>query len=131
MMTNDQLDIALEENRVYNYNQIGEDQYLVDAEKDLTDIKGKSIPIASAVTSFARMEFYAVMKAIQDKGFRIMYSDTDSIITNCNISNHDDLMKRFMWDGCGKALGALKNECLDKIEGLIGKGKFTKQQLVE
>jgi hypothetical protein len=36
-----------------------------------------------------------------------------------------------MWDGCGKALGALKNECLDKIEGLISKGKFTKQQLVE
>jgi hypothetical protein len=70
MMTNDQLDIALEENRVYNYNQIGEDQYLVDAEKDLTDIKGKSIAIASAVTSFARMELYHVMSAIIRQGIQ-------------------------------------------------------------
>lgn len=36
------------------------------------------------------------------------------------------MMKRFMWDGCGNELGAIKNECLDKI-----KGKLTPQQLKE
>jgi hypothetical protein len=131
MMTNDQLDIALKKIVFTTTTKSVRTNILVDAEKDLTDIKGKSIAIASAVTSFARMELYHVMSAIISKGFRIMYSDTDSIITDCNLSNHDDLMKRFMWDGCGKALGALKNECLDKVEGLISKGKFTKQQLVE
>jgi len=124
MMTNDQLDVALDERRVYNYNQIGDDQYMVDVEKDLIDIKGKSIAIASAVTSYARLELYAVMSAIQNKGFPILYSDTDSIITTCNLRQHPDLMKRFMWDGCGNALGALKNECLDKA-----KGKLTKEEL--
>lgn len=97
---------------------------MVDAERDLTDIKGKSIAIASAVTSFARMELYAVMNAIQKKGFNIMYSDTDSIITDCNICNFPDLMERFMWDGIGNALGALKNECLD-----ICKKKLSKEDL--
>ncbi len=63
-MTGEQLDVALSEKRVYNYNQIGDDQFLVDNERDLVDIKGKSIAIASAVTSHARMELYAVMKAI-------------------------------------------------------------------
>lgn len=43
------------------------------------------------------------------------YSDTDSIITNCNIREHQDLMHKYMWDGCGKELGALKNECDDLI----------------
>ena len=64
MMTGDQLDLALEEKRVYNYNQFTKDQYLVDSVKDLENIKGRSIPIASAVTSYARMELYAVMKAV-------------------------------------------------------------------
>jgi DNA polymerase elongation subunit (family B) len=87
-------------------------------------VKGKSIAIASAVTSLARMELYSVMKSIQDKGLKIMYSDTDSIITDCNIRKFPDLMQRFMWDGCGNELGALKNECLDKI-----KSKLTKEEL--
>lgn len=94
----------------------------MDSEKDLETIKGRSIAIASAVTSYARMELYAVMKAVQDKGYRILYSDTDSIITTCNLRNFPDLMERFMWDGRtdalsgGTELGALKNECVDKCK---------------
>ena len=126
MMSNDQLDVALSEKRVYNFNQIADDQFLVDAERDLVDIKGKSIAVASAVTSHARMELYSVMHAIQKKGFKILYSDTDSIITNCNMRKFPDLMERFMWDGCGDALGALKNECLDKC-----KKSLTNEELLE
>ena len=58
MMNDDQLDVSLDNGKVYNYNQIAPGQYLVDSEKDLTEIKGKSIAIASAVTSYARMELY-------------------------------------------------------------------------
>lgn len=56
-----------------------------------------------------------------------MYTDTDSIITDCNIRQHDDLMKRFMWDGCGNELGALKNECHDKIVKMLTKEELQKQ----
>lgn len=64
MMTSDQLNVALDERKVYNYNQISSDNYLVDSEKDLVDIKGKSIAIASAVTSYARMELFRLMRAV-------------------------------------------------------------------
>ena len=63
LMNDQQLDVAFEQGKVYNYNQIG-DMYMVDSEKDLDEIKGRSIAIASAVTSFARMELYSVMKAV-------------------------------------------------------------------
>lgn len=98
---------------------------MVDSEKDLTDVKGKSIAIASAVTSYARMELYAAMSVIQATGHKILYSDTDSIITDCNIRKFPDLMSRFMWDGCGNALGALKNECMDYAKKLVSKNKIT------
>ncbi len=130
LMTSDQLDIALDEGKVYNYNQIGEDHFLVDSEKDL-EVKGKSIAIASAVTSLARLELYEVMNAIIGKGYKIMYSDTDSIITDCNIRKFDDLMKRFMWDGCGAELGALKNECVDKIKSKLSKEQLEQQTLLD
>lgn len=45
------------------------------------------------------------------------YSDTDSIITDCCIKNYPDLMENYMWDGCGKELGSLKNECEDMLSG--------------
>jgi DNA polymerase elongation subunit (family B) len=95
------------------------------------EVTGKSIAIASAVTSLARMELYEVMNAIIGKGYKIMYSDTDSIITDCNIRKFDDLMKRFMWDGCGAELGALKNECLDKIKSKLSKEQLEQQTLLD
>lgn len=65
---------------------------MVDLDEDLHDIKGKSVAIASGVTSHARMWLYDVMSDIQTKGEKIVYSDTDSIITTCNIKQHSDLM---------------------------------------
>ena len=62
------------------------------------------------------------MTDIQKKGHKIFYCDTDSIMTNCDISKHPDLMKSYMWDGiddlskAGEALGALKNEADEEFE---------------
>jgi len=94
-------------------------------ERDL-EVKGKSIAIASACTSLARCKLYEAMVAFQAKGHRVLYSDTDSIITDCNIRKYPDLLEKFMWDGCGAELGALKNECLEKCEA-----KLTKEQLAQ
>lgn len=89
------MDAYIEEGKVFNYNQIGENSYMVDMESDLFDIKGKSIPVAAAVTSYARMQLYAIMKAITDRGEKIYYSDTDSVITSCNIKAFPELQKDF------------------------------------
>jgi DNA polymerase elongation subunit (family B) len=100
---------------------------MVDLERDLYDIKGKSIAIASAVTSYARMLLYSAMTDIMAKGERILYFDTDSMITTCNLKQHDDLMAKYMWDGCGNELGALKNEALDKCKKVLSTEDLKKQ----
>jgi hypothetical protein len=117
------MNLNFDKGNVFGYNKVGTDQYLVDMERDL-EVKGKSIAIASACTSLARCKLYEAMVAFQAKGYRVHYSDTDSIITDCNIRQHTDLMEKFMWDGCGAELGALKNECGEKCES-----KLTKEQL--
>ena len=103
---------------------------MVDYEKDL-ECKGKSIPLASAMTSYARMRLYELITAIQEKGYKVFYYDTDSVTTNCKIRDYPDLMEKFMWDGCGDELGSLKNEC----EALLKKNtkgpnaKLTKEEI--
>jgi DNA polymerase elongation subunit (family B) len=94
-LSGEQLDAYLEEGKVFNYNQINETEFMVDMENDLYDIKGKSIAVAAAVTSFARMKLYSVMKDIIDHGKKIFYSDTDSIITDCNIKEYPDLLEKY------------------------------------
>ena len=55
------------------------------------DVNGKNIAIASAVTSLARMKLYELMKDIRDAGCTILYSDTDSIITDCKLNSFPEL----------------------------------------
>ena len=52
--------------------------------------------------------------------------DTDSVITDLNISEYPDLMSEFMWDGCGDALGSLKNEADDHLKK---KCKWSKDEI--
>jgi hypothetical protein len=84
-------------------------------EKDLP-VEDFNVSIAAAITSYARMKLYSAITAIQSKGHRVFYCDTDSIMTDCRLSDYPDLMKEFMWDGCGDALGALKNEADGKVK---------------
>lgn len=57
------------------------------------------------------MELYNFIHDIKKKGFDVIYFDTDSVITTCNIKKHADLLKKYQWDGCGNDLGCVKNEC--------------------
>jgi len=87
-------------------------------EKDLP-VEDFNVSIAAAITSYARMKLYSAITAIQSKGHRVFYCDTDSIMTDCRLSDYPDLMEEFMWDGCGDALGALKNEADGKVKKAI------------
>jgi hypothetical protein len=84
-------------------------------EKDL-EMKDFNVGIASAITSYARMRLWKLIDSIESKGSKVYYCDTDSVITNCDITKHDDLMREFCWDGTGDELGSLKNEVVDEIK---------------
>ena len=60
------------------------------------------------------MRLWNLINDIESKGYVVYYCDTDSIITNCSLVQHDDLMKSYCWDKTGDELGSLKNECLAK-----------------
>jgi hypothetical protein len=83
-------------------------------EKDL-EMTDFNVAIASAITSSARMKLWNSIIDIEDKGYEVYYCDTDSIISNCNINDHPDLLAKYRPDGTGDNLGDLKSEGLDKL----------------
>jgi hypothetical protein len=87
-------------------------------------VKDFNVAIASAITSYARIQLWSAINDIESKGGEIYYCDTDSIITNLNISAYPDIMKKYMWDGTGEALGALKNEIEEKVKKHFKKDKI-------
>lgn len=105
----------LEAGTLKSYGEHG--QYTVlRMEKDLptTDF---NVGIASAITSWARMTLWGLLDDIEKAGARVYMCDTDSVITSCKINDYPQLMAKYMWDGCGEALGALKNEADDVVGG--------------
>ena len=56
-----------------------------------------NIPIASHITAYARIELFNKMYELLEKGYKVYYCDTDSIITNAKLPS-------------GKELGQLKLE---------------------
>jgi hypothetical protein len=101
------------ENRLKDYKIVNEYMFLR-GEKDLRT-KNFNVGIASAITSLARMELY---KGLCDIGqvADLIYCDTDSIISNCNLRAHPALYNKLRWDGKGAELGTLKNEAEDKFD---------------
>lgn len=101
--------------KLINYCDYGK-YCVMRVEKDL-DIQDFNVSIASAITSYARMRLWNLMNDVEQKeGCKIYYCDTDSIITNCDITKYTDLMNEYIWDKTGDDLGSLKNEALDKLK---------------
>jgi len=76
--------------------------------KDFLDSKHVNIPIASAVTSKARIVLFDTMRKVESKlGGNVLYCDTDSIICDKKIE-WSCLQKEIM--GKGTELGQWKNE---------------------
>jgi DNA-binding HxlR family transcriptional regulator len=89
------------------------------------DVTDHNVSVAMAITSYARYRLWELMSSIESKGYKVLYCDTDSIITTCKLSEHKDLMKEFMPDGTGDALGSLKNEISDKAKKMARKGTIS------
>ena len=64
----------------------------------------------------ARCRLWSLINDIESKGKSVYMCDTDSIITNIKINDHPDLMREYIWDGCGDEPGSLKNEADDFIK---------------
>lgn len=72
-----------------------------------------NVGIASMITSYSRMELYKLMKDLKSKGGNLYYCDTDSIITDYNIYEDDEMYKKWVRTG-GDKLGELTNETDEK-----------------
>eukprot|EP00966_Prymnesium_polylepis_P049453 1144797-Prymnesium_polylepis.1 len=59
--------------------------------------------------------------------------DTDSVITNCDLSLHPDLMAEYIPDYQGKdpgaELGSLKCECTDDVKKALKAAKYSAEQI--
>ena len=88
--------------------------------KDL-DIKDFNVGIASAISSYARVKLHTLLTDIRKVGGKVYYCDTDSVICSININEHKELKQKHQWDGDGSELGSLKNECDEKVDGLLKK----------
>ena len=91
-----------------NYTEIGK-YGIARVLKDLP-IKDFNVGVASAISSYSRCRLWSLIDGIESKGKRVFMCDTDSVITDAKLNDYPDLMEAFMWDGCGDALGSLKNE---------------------
>jgi hypothetical protein len=112
----------LQNGKLINESDIG--NYTILRVLNDLEIKDFNVGIASAIASYGRIRLTNLIHDIEDKNYKVYMNDTDSIITDCNISKYQDLMLNYMWDGCGDELGSLKNEADEKMEKVI-KGKET------
>ena len=104
----------LENGKFLNYNEIGDYSIMrVEADLPVTDF---NVGVASAISSYSRCRLWSLIDAIEEKSGNVFMCDTDSVITNLDLSKYPDLMSEFMWDGCGDDLGSLKNEADDFLK---------------
>ena len=75
-----------------------------------------NVGVASAISSYSRCRLWSLIDGIESKGKRVFMCDTDSVVTDAKLNDYPDLMEEFMWDGCGDALGSLKNEADDHLK---------------
>lgn len=109
----------LDKGYVSNMNRVGK-YTLVRTSKPMP-VKDFNVAIAAAICSEARIKIHKYMCAIKKVG-NILYCDTDSCISDVDITKHPNIMKEFCWDGfidpdtAGDDLGSMKNEAVEKLE---------------
>jgi hypothetical protein len=112
----------LHSNTLLNYREVG--KYSITRVVEDLPITDFNVGVASAISSFSRMKLWSLINDIESNGGKVYMCDTDSVITNLKLNDHADLMQKYMWDGCGEALGALKNEADDYIKKYEKKSKI-------
>jgi hypothetical protein len=103
----------LHANKFMNYRKVG--NYSLPRVIEDLPITDFNVGVASAISSYARMKLWSLIHDIEKKGGKVYMCDTDSVIINLKLNDHDDLMTTCMWDGCGKDRGALKTQADDCV----------------
>ena len=104
----------MEKGCVSNMNKVGK-YTLVRTSKPLP-IKDYNVAIAAAICSEARIKLHKFIMAIRNVGGNVVYVDTDSCISDLDMTEYPEIMKEFCWDGNGDDLGSMKNEAVEKLE---------------
>ena len=97
--------------------------YTIIRKRKTLPVEDFNVGVASAVTAWARMRLWELIRAIHKLGGKVASVDTDSVKTNIDVLNTPELQKEFMWDFTGDELGSLKNECNEEMEKAIKKAK--------
>lgn len=122
--------VDLAQNRLMDLSKQG--NYLVTRRLHDLEVTDCNVAVAAAVTSHARMKLYSLFMDITAKGGKILYCDTDSVITSYHIEGDIALKNKWMLDSngrtLGKDLGKLKNEiveCYEKVPSLTPQDNFS------
>ena len=93
----------LEDGKFKSEANVGD--YTILRVEDDIDVKDFNVGIASAISSYARCLIWNLINDIElKKGGKVFMCDTDSVICSLDITKHEDLMKKYMWDGTGEQL---------------------------
>ena len=104
----------IEQGKLINQSDVG--NYTICRIVDDLQITDFNVSIASAITSLSRIKLWNLIKDIESKGKHVYMCDTDSVITDLDLHEHEDLKDLYQWDGKGEELGSLKNELNDKLK---------------
>lgn len=85
--------------------------------RSLEDISTEymQVSVAAAVTSWARMLLYKLLSSIRRRGYKLMYCDTDSVISTMPLSENLDILDELDVPHDCTELGGLKNELSDDV----------------
>lgn len=107
------------DNELVNIAEKG--HYLLIRKRRDIEAKDTNVAISAAITEYARMEMHKMVTIIRKAGGWVHYWDTDSLITDMDITKKPEVFKVLVPDGKGNTLGSLKNEFPDKLEDYFKK----------
>src|SRR5690606_34977776 len=104
------------------YHQVG-DTYLGYGKTNL-QVMNTNVAIASFITAYARLHMLDFLEDLDNRGYKVLYGDTDSAYTTGNIKKDKYLYEKwFGEDGKGDEMGKMKAE-KENIEVVIAGLKF-------
>lgn len=101
-----------------HFKEVGK-YYLMNVKSDVQATS--AVQIASYITARARCLLWEAMYDIEQVGEKVLYADTDSVITTCDFKKYPNLLKKYDPTGKGDILGSMKDELDgDYMEWFIG-----------
>lgn len=90
-------------------------KYIVTRSTEDIETEYMQVAVAAAVTSWARMLLYRLLSGIRRRGHKLLYCDTDSVISTLRLSDYPELIQELGIPESSSELGGLKNELSDDL----------------